>query len=340
IWSGIYNVSASRDHLDATTWLLDIVRRQSVRTHSMAIRVPPLEDPAAVRLGAVHYDLACAGCHGAPGRRPGPLAPAMLPTPPPLDRAIADWQPEQLFWIILNGQKYTAMPAWLESRRADEVWAVVAFLRHLPTLDAAGYRRLARLPPDADTSAPDPSRSPNEASCRRCHDPPAEIADGSLVPPLERQTPQYLSRTLSEYAAGTRPSGIMQFVAATLDRQAIERLSHEFAASAEAAADPTGAAVAARGRRLVHEGIPERGIPACISCHSPAADARFPRLAGLPVRYLEQQLRLWREGARGGTPFSEIMRPIAVRLEPGEAAEAAAYLATVRPEATARAVAP
>jgi hypothetical protein len=32
VLSGLYNVSASREHLDVTTWLLDLVRRQSIRT--------------------------------------------------------------------------------------------------------------------------------------------------------------------------------------------------------------------------------------------------------------------------------------------------------------------
>ena len=35
------------------------------------------------------------------------------------------------------------MPAWAAQQRDDEVWALVAFLRRLPSLDAQSYRALA-----------------------------------------------------------------------------------------------------------------------------------------------------------------------------------------------------
>jgi hypothetical protein len=67
----------------------------------------------------------------------------MLPSPPDLSTAVRDWRDRELFWIVKHGIKYTGMPAWVAAQRDDEVWAIVAFLRRLPTLDAAGYRELA-----------------------------------------------------------------------------------------------------------------------------------------------------------------------------------------------------
>ena len=78
VLSGLYNVSASREHLDVTTWLLDLVRRQSIRTYSLDVGQPPGESPGTARLGAAHYELGCAACHGAPGRPPSALHAAML----------------------------------------------------------------------------------------------------------------------------------------------------------------------------------------------------------------------------------------------------------------------
>ena len=337
VWSGIYNVSASRQHLDVTTWILDTLRRQSVRTHSLGIAAPPLDEPGLVRLGAVHYDLACAACHGAPGRRASALAEAMLPTPPPLGPAVREWAPEELFWIVLNGQKYTGMPAWVAPRRGDEVWAVVAFLRRLPEMDATQYRRLAGLPAQSPTArAPGIGATADAepmAMCRRCHGPSGARTVGPLVPPLAGQPIRYLARALSEYTDGSRPSGIMQFAARGLDAAAVGRLARAFATQASSAPaqkpDPADA-----GSRIAHEGIPERGVPPCLACHSGEADARFPRLAGLSAAYLERQLRLWREGVRGRTAYAAIMRPIAERLDPREAASVAAYLARLAPAGT------
>jgi hypothetical protein len=66
------------------------------------------------------------------------------------------YTPEQLFSIVKHGIKFTGMPAWPVQQRDDEVWAMVAFLRRLPDLDAAGYRRLAYGEPDVGSGAEPP----------------------------------------------------------------------------------------------------------------------------------------------------------------------------------------
>src|SRR5688572_36224 len=75
--SGLYNVSAAREHLDATTWLLDVVRRSSVRTQSFGIEAPPLDEPGMAELGAAYFHYGCLPCHGAPGRQPSSIARSM-----------------------------------------------------------------------------------------------------------------------------------------------------------------------------------------------------------------------------------------------------------------------
>src|SRR5688500_10415819 len=49
--------------------------------------------------------------------------------------------------IVLRRQarlEITGMPAWPAQQRDDEVWAMTAFLRRLPQLDADEYQRLTR----------------------------------------------------------------------------------------------------------------------------------------------------------------------------------------------------
>lgn len=75
----------------------------------------------------------------------------------------------------------------------------------------------------------------------------------------------------------------------------------------------------ALGRRIAEQGLPERKIAACDSCHGPGGIARnqlFPRLDGQPVWYLKTQLELWKDGHRGGTQFSHLMTPIAINMTP------------------------
>jgi cytochrome c553 len=63
--------------------------------------------------------------------------------------------------------------------------------------------------------------------------------------------------------------------------------------------------LAETGRALATVGDRDARIPACGGCHGADGRAReqlpaYPALAGQHAPYLEQQLRLWRDGIRGG----------------------------------------
>jgi cytochrome c553 len=338
VLSGLYNVSASREHLDVTTWLLDLVRRQSIRTYSLDVGQPPPESPGTARLGAAHYELGCAACHGAPGRPPSALRAAMLPSPPSLDEVAREWSPRQLYWIVRNGQKYTGMPAWIAPGRADEVWPVVSFLTRMPDLDAAAYRELAGIA-DGRPAFGLALGTPRERLevCTRCHGAPGAAAPIGVVPRLSGQSRAYLERALHDYADGRRPSGYMQLIAAMLDDDEIRELA---AAYAEAAAPPHAPAQAApaellrRGEAIAREGLPAKGVPACLACHVEARNPAFPQVLGLSAPYIEQQLRLFREGNRNATTYGPIMRAVALRLDDGDMAAVGAYLGSLAPRAS------
>lgn len=322
-WSGLYNVAATRDHFDITRWFLDEGLRNSVKTHSMFIEVPPLDDPEFERLAAGHFDLVCASCHGSPASPRSPVASRMLPVPPPLSDAAREWNDADLFWIVKHGLKMTGMPAWVAFDRDDEVWAMVAFLKGLPQMDAETYRQLARVSASqASSPAADPfalAEAPAQVDvCARCHGGRDTMPASRLVPKLSGQKADYLLFALDSYANGTRPSGIMQPIAARLDQKTRRRLADYYAKQGER--PPSGAPVAAapeaieRGRRIAIDGVKERGIPPCLACHDDNKRAAFPILAGQYASYLAAQLRLWRTGGRDRTTLGAIMAPIARRL--------------------------
>jgi hypothetical protein len=65
----------------------------------------------------------------------------MTPHLPYLPPVIPARQPDELFYIVKHGIKFTGMPAWPAQQRDDERWAMVAFLRRLPDLAHASTRR-------------------------------------------------------------------------------------------------------------------------------------------------------------------------------------------------------
>lgn len=341
-WSGLYSVAASRGHWPGFGLVLEFGMHSSVRTHAFGIAVPDLEDTALVQRGASHFQGGCVPCHGAPGQPSNPIVRAMLPEPSDLKVGVLKWKPNELFWIVKNGLKYTGMPAWSAQERSDEVWAVVAFLRQLPGMSTDQYRALASLDPRAQDT---PIRmlvqggpvGTGLAACSRCHGLDGAGRDSGAFPRLDILSADYLFAQLQAYAAGTRHSGMMQPVAAELETAEMRRLAEYYAAQRpEHTAGPAegGDALRGIGRTMVIAGLPEQGLPACASCHSEAAAPRnpfYPSLAGQYADYTSQQLALFKAGKRRGTPAAEIMTVIAQRLTAEQIDAVAIYLAGIRP---------
>lgn len=335
-WSGIYNLAASAGHFAITEHFLRFALHGSVRTHTLSIEAPPLGSPDQIILGAAHYAGGCAPCHGAPGTPLNRITAAMLPPPTDLSTVLDEWGPEQLYWIVRHGIKYTGMPAWPAQLRNDEVWPVVAFLEELPRLDAQSYGALAGLPLAGNTAAaPDGPAVFSEAMtiCARCHGDADTPPSSRFAPRLSGQKAPYLKRALREYAIGARFSGMMQPVAAELNAEEIDRLGDYYASLAQPEAatsapdhDPL---VVERGRLIATSGIPESGIPACLACHGAGAADVFPALSGQHAPYVVAQLQAFREGRRGRTATTAIMQTIAARLGDNEIAAVAAYFASI-----------
>jgi cytochrome c553 len=248
---------------------------------------------------------------------------------------VTQWSAEELFWIVKNGLKYTGMPAWPAQQRDDEVWAVVAALLRLPQLGAAEYRRMARgelardparVEADAETLALAGPIGEDLIACARCHGLRGDGGGAGAFPRLAGLDEAYLYDSLRSYAAGSRPSGIMQPIAVELADDEMRELARHFAALPaddgtardEAAADLE---TRRRGGAIAHEGIAAAGVPACAPCHGPVATARhrlYPHLPGQHAPYLIQQLRLWRSGTLATTAQGAVMHAAARGLSDGE----------------------
>lgn len=325
--SGIVPVKASSGHWPITAFLLRFAMERSVSTHSIGIEPPPLDDRRLVLAGAGHYHGGCAPCHGAPGERMPRIARAMTPHPPRLSERVAEHDDAALFYIVLHGVKLTGMPAWPAQQREDEVWAVVAFVRRLPGMDASEYARLVRPEPvRPDESPPDAAPELVAGVCARCHGADGLGRGEGAFPRLAGQRREYLEDALEAYARGERHSGFMEPIAAELDSREIAELAGWYAQQPRAAAGVGGGADAL-GARIAESGIPERRVPACGDCHGPGHPA-YPILEGQHAPYLEQQLELWTRGERGGGELAEVMRiAVAHGLEQGEIRAVARFYA-------------
>jgi cytochrome c553 len=345
--SGIIPIKASSGHFAITEWFLQFSKERSVAMHTIGLKLPPLDSPALVIRGAGAYEVGCRPCHGSPDL-PHPRIPrAMLPPPPYLPERIPDWEPEELFYIVKHGIKFTGMPAWVSQQRDDEVQAVVAFLLEFPKLDAAGYRRLVHgdrdrelakrgsKAPLAELAGNEPPPTAASENCARCHgDDGLGRGDGAF-PRLAGQRSEYLLNALKAYATDKRQSGIMQPVAAAFGDAELRALANHYARLKPAAppAAPAGPSDRIeRGRKIAREGIPDQNVPSCAECHGPQSTKRspaYPILAGQHTDYLVLQLELLKERKRGGSSYVHIMHKIVPRLGREQIRDVSAYYASL-----------
>jgi len=194
VGGGAYDISATDQHLAPTYWAIDTASRQSVRLRARGIAVPPLDRAEQVERGLSLFREHCVMCHGAPGVAPGLFALGMTPAPANLVDTARNWSSAELYWTVKNGFKMTGMPAW-EFRMPDEdLWAIVAFVRTLPTLSPQEYQRRAAAAPRAELREESP-RSPDarrgeaaihQHACTTCHVIPGIVgANKPVGPPLE-----------------------------------------------------------------------------------------------------------------------------------------------------------
>ena len=330
VFGGLYNVSARLGHLPPTAWVLHTTYRNAVDLWSPPpSAVPELTDDL-LRLGIRHFDGACRMCHSAPGEDRTATIRAMEPVPPHITEAVAGWAPHHLGWIVREGVKMSGMPAWPASRD-DEPWAVVAFLTRVRDMDPATYRELT-ADPEVPEDAP-----PHLAYCAGCHNVDGRSGNPH-IPRLDLQSEDYLNLALRTYREGARESGIMSHAASAVPEEALPALAAWFAAQGPA---PGGQladqGLAAQGEALARAQAGEPEVPACVACHGPERDASLPdgpgpEIAGQYNTYLQTQLRLWREGTRGGGPRAELMAQAAEHLTDDDIAALAAWYASLPPE--------
>ncbi|MFK4134759.1 c-type cytochrome [Pseudomonas luteola] len=345
-WLGLASVSARSGHWPITQWFLHMAMRNAVDTQSVNVKPPlSLNDPKLILKGAGHYETGCSPCHASPGKEQSLIVKQMTPKPPILAPRIKEWKPEELFWIVKNGIKFSAMPAWPAPERDDEIWAVVAFLQRLPELSSERYNQLAVGPGSLRQSkqtgqlnALAEPLGPALANCARCHGTNGQGRGDSAIPRLAGQREQYLLASLQAYAKGKRKSGIMQLVAAGLDDQTMRDLARHYATltrSEDASPVIQSSEAIRRGESIALHGVPRQGVPACGHCHGPKQAKRnpfYPELSGQYAEYLNLQLELFKSQKRGGTEYVTLMHSAVRRLTPEQMSNLSAYYASLKTE--------
>jgi cytochrome c553 len=164
--------------------------------------------------------------------------------------------------------------------------------------------------------------------CAACHG-PTGLSTAPTNPNLAGQNGDYIALQLAAFKSATRPSPIMQGMAAGLSPEDMRNVGAYFEMQKPAESAAHDKALAMRGQQIWRGGIKNLGVPACAGCHGAAGHgipAPFPRLAG---QYADLSLGWLKAYATGARPH-QVMSPIASRLSENDMRAVAEYISGLR----------
>ncbi len=167
--------------------------------------------------------------------------------------------------------------------------------------------------------------------CSLCHGVTGQSINPTF-PNLAAQQPTYFVTQMNAFRGHTRvtPAGMdyMTGISRSLTDDQIIGLSKYFAAQPVPTvnAKPANAVTVLAGKTIFENGVPDKGVPPCMSCHGPKALGmeQFPRLAHQHADYIVKQLLIL-QGTEN-RPDGAIMKAISHELTAQNMHDVAAYL--------------
>lgn len=175
------------------------------------------------------------------------------------------------------------------------------------------------------------------AVCSACHGADGNSA-AAAFPKLAGQNERYLIKQMNEIKSGVRSVPTMAGQLNAMSDEDIVNIAAYYA-SQVGSAGQAAADLVDLGAKVYRAGNGERGVAACIACHSPTGagngPAGYPALSGQHADYISAQLRAFRRGAeyddgRKNDGDTRVMRDIALRMTDKEIDAVSSYIAGLR----------
>jgi cytochrome c553 len=180
-------------------------------------------------------------------------------------------------------------------------------------------------------------------ACNTCHGQDALGDDAMGTPRLAGQGFNFIVKQLEDFASDKRTDTTM-FIMNNNAKGLSEQDRRDVAAyAASLPKDAPGSDIAQvkelgsvpvgtryLGKSLAQHGAPERGIPACHSCHGfngRGAYPVYPMIGNQKYVYMVNQLKKWRDGSRANDPMAQ-MQKVAQKLTDDDIHNVAMFLTT------------
>ncbi|PZX12267.1 cytochrome c553 [Palleronia aestuarii] len=299
--------------------------------------VAPAPEEGLIEAGlqlAEHGDIlngipACYDCHGATEPGAGILVPALAGQSETYIRA-------QLLQFRGNGRGQVAV--WNPMRGVaheiedDQIAAVSAYFA---SLEPGAGRSMNAAPGPVTPETEELATGIISRVCSECHQANLAGVPSGEYPNLTLQSPNYLQRSLYAFHTDRRNNSRMHETARIMSEDEMDAVA---AYIGDLPAEPSAPAPdlpgdVALGAQIVEAGLPDRGIPACLTCHGPEPTTdlkQIPRLHGQNANYLAARLDYF-QGREAEERLINPMPGYASRMTDEELAAAASWFATQEP---------
>ncbi len=174
-----------------------------------------------------------------------------------------------------------------------------------------------------------------ERICSECHTARGIGSQSGDTPNLSLQSPHYLHQQLWKFREDIRPNSQMGQTAKQISPEEIANAAAYFGTLMPVAvARDVDADLVSAGQSIARNGIPESGVPACLTCHGAEPTAAMnilPRLLGQNRVYLQERLDQFAGDTGDGLYGLSPMHRIASRMTGQERAEVAAWFSAQEP---------
>lgn len=206
-------------------------------------------------------------------------------------------------------------------------------------LPLLAFTQGAGTPPPAADETPDGSIIAQQGTragvpaCISCHGAKGEGNAASAYPMLAGQSAEYMIKQLHDFASDIRVSPVMAPIAKALTDAEKEKVSQYYAEMEipKVTKAKASASVVQLGQKLARIGNQKLQVQACNNCHGPdgrGAYPAIPRIAGQHAKYIQAQLKAWKDGARKNQVIQ--MAEVAQRLDEKSIQAVSAYFQQVQ----------
>ena len=131
-------------------WMAGQARFAALPADARARKNPIANSQEVLAEGRAHWADHCASCHANDGSGDTPLGKRTYPQAPDMRLSYTQQMTDgELFYVIENGIRLSAMPAWGggSSHSEEDSWKLVHFIRHLPQVTPEERHEMEKLNP-------------------------------------------------------------------------------------------------------------------------------------------------------------------------------------------------